>query len=326
MSLPLPYPGRRLDEGIAAGERGYVLDGFPRTVGQAEALAARETSTASRRSSGSGTGGAAPSSSLPVTAINLCAMSLQLRAEALVAKCLGRRHCAECGKGFNVAHVDLPALGEEGAAASSSSVSSAAPQAASASAFASALGLGSASASPPPWAAAAGVGGGRGIHAGWGWGGGWSWGRVMHAAAAGASEAELPGASSSFSPWLVGAPAAARPGPAPAVFLPALPPPPECAGKLVRRHDDTADVVMHRLRTHAALAGPVEAFFRSKGALLEMELVAGLRETTPVLLEALCRFHGAALPPRTSFEMEEDRCPSKCGRAAHAAGAAVAHA
>lgn len=39
-------------------------------------------------------------------------VNLKLREEALIAKCLGRRTCSECGGNFNVACIDIK--GEDG--------------------------------------------------------------------------------------------------------------------------------------------------------------------------------------------------------------------
>ncbi|CAH2058745.1 unnamed protein product [Thlaspi arvense] len=72
---------KRLEAGKDNGESGYILDGFPRTVTQAEILDG-------------------------VTNIDLV-INLKLREEALLAKCLGRRICSECGANYNVACIDI---------------------------------------------------------------------------------------------------------------------------------------------------------------------------------------------------------------------------
>jgi adenylate kinase len=77
---------KRLEDGEAKGESGFILDGFPRTMRQAEILG-------------------------DVTDIDLV-VNLKLPEEVLVDKCLGRRTCSQCGKGFNVAHINLK--GENG--------------------------------------------------------------------------------------------------------------------------------------------------------------------------------------------------------------------
>ncbi|XP_031110771.1 adenylate kinase-like [Ipomoea triloba] len=77
---------KRLEAGEARGESGFILDGFPRTVRQAEILD-------------------------EVTDIELV-VNLKLPESVLVDKCLGRRICSECGKNFNVASINLK--GENG--------------------------------------------------------------------------------------------------------------------------------------------------------------------------------------------------------------------
>ncbi|KAL4621339.1 putative adenylate kinase 6, chloroplastic [Castanea sativa] len=77
---------KRLEAGEAKGESGFILDGFPRTIRQAEILEG-------------------------VTDIDLV-VNLKLREEALLAKCLGRRTCSECGGNYNVACIDIK--GEDG--------------------------------------------------------------------------------------------------------------------------------------------------------------------------------------------------------------------
>ena len=68
----------------------FVLDGFPRTAAQAATLL----------SSG-------------IARIPL-ALNLTLREQVLVDKCLGRRVCGKCGKGYNVADIMLPACASTG--------------------------------------------------------------------------------------------------------------------------------------------------------------------------------------------------------------------
>ncbi|WOK94806.1 hypothetical protein Cni_G03511 [Canna indica] len=76
----------RLEDGVAKGESGFILDGFPRTTRQAEILEG-------------------------VTEIDLV-VNLKLREDILLAKCLGRRICSQCGGNFNVASIDIK--GENG--------------------------------------------------------------------------------------------------------------------------------------------------------------------------------------------------------------------
>ncbi|PON44397.1 Adenylate kinase subfamily [Parasponia andersonii] len=76
----------RLQASAAKGESGFILDGFPRTIRQAEILEG-------------------------VTDIDLV-INLKLREDALLAKCLGRRLCSECGGNYNIASIDIK--GEDG--------------------------------------------------------------------------------------------------------------------------------------------------------------------------------------------------------------------
>lgn len=84
-SLVLEMLRRRLAAGAARGEAGFILDGFPRNTAQAEALQA-------------------------MTPVDV-ALNVWLPRHAIVAKCVGRRACAECGGSFNVAGVDAPPAG-----------------------------------------------------------------------------------------------------------------------------------------------------------------------------------------------------------------------
>ncbi|XP_073134509.1 adenylate kinase [Henckelia pumila] len=77
---------KRLEMGEAKGESGFILDGFPRTVRQAEILD-------------------------EVTDIDLV-VNLRLPESVLVEKCLGRRICGQCGKNFNIATINIK--GENG--------------------------------------------------------------------------------------------------------------------------------------------------------------------------------------------------------------------
>ncbi|KAL5983174.1 hypothetical protein ACLOJK_017257 [Asimina triloba] len=77
---------KRLESGEAKGESGFILDGFPRTLRQAEILE-------------------------EVTDIDLV-VNLKLREDALLQKCLGRRICSQCGGNFNLTSIDIK--GENG--------------------------------------------------------------------------------------------------------------------------------------------------------------------------------------------------------------------
>lgn len=74
---------QRIEEGKEMGEKGFVLDGFPRTAQQAQNLVKQQE-------------------------IQL-AVNLQLREQVLIEKCMGRRICKKCGKGWNVADIHEPA-------------------------------------------------------------------------------------------------------------------------------------------------------------------------------------------------------------------------
>ncbi|XWS43646.1 hypothetical protein CRYUN_Cryun16bG0121500 [Craigia yunnanensis] len=72
---------KRLEAGEAKGESGFLLDGFPRTIIQAEILKG-------------------------VMDIDLV-VNLRLPESVLIEKCLGRRNCSQCGKNFNVASINV---------------------------------------------------------------------------------------------------------------------------------------------------------------------------------------------------------------------------
>ncbi|XP_073043546.1 adenylate kinase-like [Primulina eburnea] len=66
-----------------------------------------------------------------------------------------------------------------------------------------------------------------------------------------------------------------------------LPPPPQCASKLITRSDDTEAIVKERLRVYNEKSQPVEGFYKDQGKLLEFNLPGGIPESWPKLLEAL---------------------------------------
>ncbi|XP_068640501.1 probable adenylate kinase 6, chloroplastic isoform X2 [Aristolochia californica] len=72
---------KRLEIGESKGEVGFILDGFPRTIRQAEILEG-------------------------VTDIDLV-VNLKLREDVLLEKCLGRRICSQCGGNYNVAAIEI---------------------------------------------------------------------------------------------------------------------------------------------------------------------------------------------------------------------------
>ncbi|KAJ7515601.1 hypothetical protein O6H91_22G019800 [Diphasiastrum complanatum] len=71
----------RLEKGALEGEKGFILDGFPRNTTQAEILE-------------------------QVTEIDLV-VNLKLREDVVISKCLGRRICSQCKGNFNVANIDV---------------------------------------------------------------------------------------------------------------------------------------------------------------------------------------------------------------------------
>lgn len=85
-ALVLDILRARIERGAKDGERGFLLDGFPRTVPQAETLGTMVEVTR--------------------------ALNLTLREDILVEKCCGRRECGECGKSFNIADIKSVVPGE----------------------------------------------------------------------------------------------------------------------------------------------------------------------------------------------------------------------
>lgn len=77
---------KRLQQQEVNGESGFILDGFPRTIRQAEIFEG-------------------------VTDVDLV-VNLKLREDVLLEKCLGRRICSQCGGNFNVAFINIS--GENG--------------------------------------------------------------------------------------------------------------------------------------------------------------------------------------------------------------------
>ncbi|CAI7747871.1 unnamed protein product [Closterium sp. NIES-54] len=70
----------------------------------------------------------------------------------------------------------------------------------------------------------------------------------------------------------------------PAIFMPPLPAPAGCEGKLVQRADDTEETVLARLKVYEELSKPVEDFYHERGRLMEFEITGGIPETWPRLL------------------------------------------
>jgi adenylate kinase len=73
----------------------------------------------------------------------------------------------------------------------------------------------------------------------------------------------------------------------PAIIMPPLSPPPECAPFMEQRSDDTQETILKRLEVYNSGAKPVEDFYRKRGTLVDFEITAGIPETLPGLLELL---------------------------------------
>ena len=67
---------------------------------------------------------------------------------------------------------------------------------------------------------------------------------------------------------------------------PALPPPAECAEKMVIREDDNAEVVRARLATYEAEIEPILSHYRSTGDLVHFGVKRGL-DDVPRLLKMI---------------------------------------
>merc|ERR1711972_170439 len=68
---------------------------------------------------------------------------------------------------------------------------------------------------------------------------------------------------------------------------PLLNPPAGCKPHLEQRADDTEEVVKARLRVYSEESGPVEEYYRDAGLLTDFEIVGGIPETLPRLLDAM---------------------------------------
>ncbi len=78
--VPDPIVIGMLQGELETAEKGWILDGFPRTIAQAEAL----------------------EESLPLDAPLDAALALRLPDDVAVARLAGRRTCAQCQRTFNV--------------------------------------------------------------------------------------------------------------------------------------------------------------------------------------------------------------------------------
>lgn len=72
-----------------------------------------------------------------------------------------------------------------------------------------------------------------------------------------------------------------------AIVMPPLNPPAECIQYMETRDDDTMETILKRLEVYKSSARPVEDFYSEKGLLLDYEIMGGIPETMPVLMEVL---------------------------------------
>lgn len=72
-----------------------------------------------------------------------------------------------------------------------------------------------------------------------------------------------------------------------AIVMPPLNPPAECTHYMEKRDDDTMETILKRLEVYKASAHPVEEYYHNKGLLLDYEILGGIPETMPVLMEIL---------------------------------------
>ena len=86
----------------------------------------------------------------------------------------------------------------------------------------------------------------------------------------------------------------------PAIIMPPLSPPSECAAFMEQRSDDTEETIKRRLEVYNSSAKPVEDFYRTRGTLVDFEITAGIPETLPGLLELL----GGHLPASNSSQQK----------------------
>lgn len=72
-----------------------------------------------------------------------------------------------------------------------------------------------------------------------------------------------------------------------AIVMPPLNPPSSCTQYMEKRDDDTMETILKRLDVYKASAQPVEDYYSEKGMLLDYEILGGIPETMPVLMEIL---------------------------------------
>ena len=65
--------------------------------------------------------------------------------------------------------------------------------------------------------------------------------------------------------------------------MPPLDVPEACKEHIVRRKDDTEEVILRRLGIYKEEAAPLEDFYRSSNLLLGFEITGGIEHTLPVL-------------------------------------------
>lgn len=97
----------------------------------------------------------------------------------------------------------------------------------------------------------------------------------------------------------------------PAVVMPPLPPPPECAAFMEVRADDNPATVRRRLEVYAREAAPVEAAFEAAGLLARLELTGGIRESLPAVLAAVSQAGGPAIAALLEKEAGAPAAPAK---------------
>jgi adenylate kinase len=73
----------------------------------------------------------------------------------------------------------------------------------------------------------------------------------------------------------------------PEIVMPPLDVPEACKDTIVRRKDDTEEIILKRLGIYNAEAKPLEDFYRSKSLLLDYEISGGIDHTLPTLSPAV---------------------------------------
>ena len=73
----------------------------------------------------------------------------------------------------------------------------------------------------------------------------------------------------------------------PEIVMPPLDVPEACKDTVVRRKDDTEEIILKRLGIYNAEAKPLEDFYRNKTLLLDYEISGGIDHTLPTLSPAV---------------------------------------